>query len=165
MTRNIKEIVNHDEVARSSEAQFGADHVMVLLAHYNGARHLGAQLDSIAGQTHKNWSVVISDDGSDQEWLPIVADFAERQARGRTWITSGPCKGIGTELPVTRSQSGADGAPMSPSPIRTDVWLPEKLAKAVARLRSVRTGAARNLLRKNVYLWRRPCTAPGIAAF
>lgn len=38
--------------------------VAILLCTYNGARFLAEQLDSLESQTHQNWIVFASDDGS-----------------------------------------------------------------------------------------------------
>ncbi len=38
--------------------------VDILLATYNGAAFVEAQLDSILAQTHKNWRLVVRDDVS-----------------------------------------------------------------------------------------------------
>lgn len=50
--------------------------VTILLASHNGAAFLRHQLLSIANQSHTNWRLVVSDDGSDDETKEIVQDFA-----------------------------------------------------------------------------------------
>ena len=46
--------------------------VSVLMAVYNGERHLPAAIDSILGQTHRNFEFVIVDDGSTDRSAEIV---------------------------------------------------------------------------------------------
>ena len=50
----------------------------VALCTYNGARHLGEQLASIAAQTRLPDELVIRDDGSMDATADVVADFARR---------------------------------------------------------------------------------------
>ncbi len=52
--------------------------VDILLATYNGAAFLEAQLDSILAQTHKNWRLVIRDDGSTDKTPEILEAFWTR---------------------------------------------------------------------------------------
>lgn len=61
-----------------SERDSAAVHVKVLLATRNGAAYLREQLESIHAQTHRNWSIDVADDGSSDETLQIVREFAER---------------------------------------------------------------------------------------
>lgn len=61
-----------------SAGDSAAVHVKVLLATRNGAAYLREQLESIHAQTHRNWSIDVSDDGSSDETLQIVREFAAR---------------------------------------------------------------------------------------
>ena len=58
MTRNIKEFVNHARPFSGAPfpADVGEEHVCILLGLKNGAATLGDQLDSIADQSHGDWS-------------------------------------------------------------------------------------------------------------
>ncbi len=67
--------------------------VTILLASYRGASFIEAQLDSIAAQTHRNWRLIVSDDGSDDETRDIAADFAARRPAGQVRIIDGPRRG------------------------------------------------------------------------
>ena len=96
MTRNADEFVNHIATAlprnRVGE-QMGNDHICILLALFNGAATLAEQLESLASQTHTDWSLIVSDDGSNDNWLDIVSRFSKTHGPGRTWLTRGPGKG------------------------------------------------------------------------
>jgi glycosyltransferase involved in cell wall biosynthesis len=48
----------------------------IAMATYNGARHIRAQLDSLANQTLPPLELVVTDDGSTDETLEMIADFA-----------------------------------------------------------------------------------------
>ena len=141
MTRNIKEFVNHPRSYSTSPfpADVGEDHVCVLLALYNGARTLGAQLESIEAQSHQDWSIIISDDGSSDDWLPIVERFAQRREPGRTWVTPGPQQGYARNFLSLVTQAG----PMVPYVAfcdQDDVWLKQKLARALSHLKTLPPG-------------------------
>src|SRR5262245_25454463 len=47
----------------------------IIMATYQGERFLNEQLDSIAAQTHRNWRLCVSDDGSTDETRAIVQEF------------------------------------------------------------------------------------------
>ena len=47
-------------------------HITILMATYNGARFLSAQLDSLLAQSHQNWSLIVSDDGSRDATMAIL---------------------------------------------------------------------------------------------
>jgi glycosyltransferase involved in cell wall biosynthesis len=50
--------------------------VSVAMATYNGGRHIGQQLDSLAAQHHLPAELVVVDDASNDETLLILKDFA-----------------------------------------------------------------------------------------
>ena len=52
--------------------------ISVALATYNGGTHLREQLASLVGQTVQPTELVVSDDGSTDETLAIIEDFARR---------------------------------------------------------------------------------------
>jgi len=52
--------------------------VSIALCTYNGARYLQEQLDSIAAQTRLPDEMVVCDDGSQDETVPILQNFATR---------------------------------------------------------------------------------------
>lgn len=49
--------------------------VHVLLAAFNGELYLRQQLDSIFNQSHQNWKLLISDDGSTDETNTIISSY------------------------------------------------------------------------------------------
>ena len=64
-------------------------HVAIVMAVKDGARHLPEQLASIAAQSHADWSLHVSDDGSDDDSLAILQAFAD-QTPARVTIAEGP---------------------------------------------------------------------------
>jgi glycosyltransferase involved in cell wall biosynthesis len=51
------------------------DKISIALATYNGALYIDALLASLAAQTHKNFELVISDDGSTDDTISIINRF------------------------------------------------------------------------------------------
>jgi glycosyltransferase involved in cell wall biosynthesis len=104
--------------------------VLILMACYNGEKYLEQQLESLAQQTHKNWRLIASDDGSTDSTIQILKKYQQ------FW---------GTKKLEIRQRSKADFVQnflsMACDPKvhadyyafcdQDDVWLPEKLAVAV----------------------------------
>ena len=57
------------------------DKVDIIMATYNGARYVAAQIDSIQKQTHQNWQLYIRDDGSTDSTLDILRQYAKQDTR------------------------------------------------------------------------------------
>lgn len=115
------------------QPQDGPPPVTILLAVYNGAAHLQAQLDSLVAQDHPAWSVLASDDGSRDDSVALLDRFARSHPLRRI---AGPGAG------VTRNFMGLLGAlPAAPGLValcdQDDIWLPDKLGAAVAALAAV----------------------------
>lgn len=107
--------------------------IAVLMATYDGAAHLAAQLDSIAGQTLPPRWLVISDDGSGDATLAIVAGFAARHPGIAVTVLPGPRLGAAANFLqlLAHVPEGAEFAALSD---QDDVWLPGKLAEGAALL-------------------------------
>lgn len=118
------------------------DHVTVAMCTFNGAAYLDEQLQSLSDQTHTNWSLWVSDDGSTDHTINIIRDFAHRHAGCHdVTIIKGPRAGAAEnflrllhhpEFPINSLVALAD---------QDDIWLPHKLERAVACLRGVKTPA------------------------
>ena len=141
MTRNLKEFVNHAQTNQVGgfPGDVGEDHVCILLGLFNGADTLGEQLDSLASQSHKNWSLIVSDDGSKDDWFRIVAEFSDDHAPARTWVTRGPACGYAVNFLNLACLAGPL-VPFAAFCDQDDVWLPHKLARAIAHLKTVPEG-------------------------
>ena len=141
MTRNIKEFVNHTRTNPKGHfaGDMGEDHVCILLGLCNGAETLGQQLQSLADQSHQDWSLIVSDDASEDDWFNQVAAFSRDEAPGRIWVTKGPGKGYARNFLLLAGLAGAL-VPYAAFCDQDDVWLPHKLARALAHLKSVDDG-------------------------
>lgn len=107
--------------------------VAIVLATRNGARYLSAQLDSIEAQSHPDWVLWASDDGSADETLDILADYQQRWGGDKLKIVDGPRRGVAKNFIATacRPDLRADYVAFSD---QDDVWEPDKLAQAIAHL-------------------------------
>ncbi|MCZ0960532.1 glycosyltransferase family 2 protein [Paracoccus benzoatiresistens] len=107
------------------------DTVTILLASHQGAAFIGAQLQSIADQTHGNWRLIVSDDGSKDGTRDIVAGFAASRPAGQVQLIDGPRRGA--------TQNFLHLLSVAPDGIiafcdQDDVWFPDKLARACRAL-------------------------------
>lgn len=104
--------------------------IVILLALYNGAKHLGAQMESYANQSLVDWSLLVSDDGSRDDGPQMVRDFAAgRDVR----LIDGPRRGYAANFLRLIAAVGPQAAAVALSD-QDDVWLPEKLARGMAAL-------------------------------
>lgn len=110
--------------------------VAILLGTYHGQRYLAEQLDSFAAQSHENWEVWASDDGSEDDTRSILEDYKSKWDAGCLFIHSGPAKGFAANfLSLTcNANITADYYAYSD---QDDVWEIDKLARAVQWLESV----------------------------
>ncbi len=98
----------------------------ILLATYNGARFLPEQLASIAGQTHRNWRLIVRDDGSSDGSLDVVRGWARGVSQDVEIVEDGRT-GLGASLNFAALLERSD-APYFAFCDQDDVWLPQKLS-------------------------------------
>lgn len=111
--------------------------VDVLLATYNGSRYLEAQLDSILAQTHQDFRVLVSDDGSSDGTLAILDRYRSRFG-ARLVLVPHPGAGRGVirnfeNLMAASLQDGMAGWVAFCD--QDDVWLPHKVERTLAEMR------------------------------
>jgi len=104
--------------------------VLILMGTFNGERFIREQLDSIAAQTHKNWKLVISDDGSTDKTPEIARQWASEVGEGRVEFREGPRKGFAQNFLSMACDSNlkADFYAFSD---QDDIWIKEKITAAV----------------------------------
>ncbi len=106
---------------------------MLLLGLFEGAAHLREQLESIAAQSHADWSLIVSDDGSRDGGAEILRAFARRHPGREITLVEGPRMGFARNYLHLLRLAGAK-VPYAALSDQDDVWLPEKLAAGVAAL-------------------------------
>lgn len=104
--------------------------VAILLCTFNGAAFLREQLDSLARQTHENWRLWVSDDGSTDATLQILeawqAEHPDRQVR----ILRGPQRGFAANF-LSLTCNSAITADYFAFCDQDDIWQAEKLQRAL----------------------------------
>ena len=109
--------------------------VAILMCTKNGAVFLDEQLSSIAAQTHANWSLFVSDDGSNDDTLKILRRFADSHAQ-QTVIRSGPGEGVCANFLSLATDPTIDADYFAFSD-QDDIWYKDKLERALAWLVTV----------------------------
>jgi hypothetical protein len=110
------------------------DNITILLSTFNGARFLQAQLDSFVIQSYQNWTIYWRDDGSSDDSVAIMRDFAARLGPARCIESPGSGPHLGASPSFLTLLSEVPGAAIVAFADQDDVWLPEKLQAAITRL-------------------------------
>ncbi|MFA7606858.1 MAG: glycosyltransferase [Rhodocyclaceae bacterium] len=111
--------------------------VAILMGCYNGASHLQEQLDSIAAQTHDNWCLVASDDGSSDATADMLAAFRARHGADRVIVRRGPGRGFLANFLSLACDPGVQ-ADYYAFADQDDLWNSDKLSRALAVLSPIR---------------------------
>lgn len=116
-------------------------HVVIVLCTYNAGAHLREQLQSYLDQDHADWSLCVSDDGSTDETLAILGDFArEHGARHPVTLWQGPARGAS----AANFLAALCHADLPPGVVaisdQDDVWLPHKLSRGLAQMAAAGPG-------------------------
>jgi glycosyltransferase involved in cell wall biosynthesis len=104
--------------------------VAILMCTFNGEQFLHEQLASIATQTHPNWVLWVSDDGSSDSTLDILRRTQHSWGAERLTIVQGPCKGFARNFLSLACNPQIEAEYYAFSD-QDDVWLPRKLTRAV----------------------------------
>lgn len=103
--------------------------ISIITPCHNAARYIGQTIESVLQQNYTNWEMLISDDGSSDDTIRIVSEYAQKDSRIKLFQLDG--------------QSGSPAAPRNNGLEHAtgkyvafldsdDVWLPEKLSEQVA---------------------------------
>lgn len=106
--------------------------ISVALSVYNGARYLPEQLDSVLAQRGVALELVAVDDGSTDDSLAVLRDYARRD--GRIQLHVNPVN-LGATRSFERAMALGRGELIAPCD-QDDRWHPDKLATLLAALGS-----------------------------
>jgi glycosyltransferase involved in cell wall biosynthesis len=109
--------------------------VAILLCTYQGESHLSDQLRSFVAQTHANWRVWASDDGSKDDTRAILKCH-EKRWNGRLSLLDGPGKGFAANFLFLACSDEIQAAYYAYSD-QDDVWESDKLERAIFWLESI----------------------------
>jgi len=110
--------------------------VAVLLCTMQGQRFLAEQLNSIATQTHPNWEIWASDDGSDDHTHSILEHYQEHWGEERLSIHAGPSEGSTANFLSLTCRADIDTEFFAYAD-QDDIWESDKLARAMKWLQTV----------------------------
>ena len=97
---------------------------------FNGQAYLAEQLLSIENQSHKNWRLIISDDGSTDDTLVIAKEFQKKWGTDRLEIREGPKQGFCKNF-LSLACDPKIKADFYAFSDQDDVWMVDKLAIAL----------------------------------
>lgn len=104
----------------------------ILLATYNGAKYLPEQLASLAAQTHADWRLLVRDDGSSDDTLAVIRDWAAGVSQPVEIVEDGR-KGLGASQNFA-TLLGLSEAPFFACCDQDDAWMPDKLEVMLAAI-------------------------------
>ncbi|WP_164844437.1 glycosyltransferase family 2 protein [Azoarcus sp. DN11] len=108
--------------------------VEILLSTFNGERFLRQQLDSIKGQTYKDFSLRVRDDGSRDGTAGILEEYSA----DCSWVDVSYGKNIGVVASFFELLNGTDPrASFIAFCDQDDLWYSDKIGRAVAKLAEV----------------------------
>jgi glycosyltransferase involved in cell wall biosynthesis len=110
--------------------------VAVLMCTMQAQRFLAEQLNSIATQTHPNWEVWASDDGSDDHTHSILEYYQEHWGAEHLSIHSGPAEGSTANFLSLTCRADIDTDYFAYAD-QDDIWESDKLERAVKWLQTV----------------------------
>lgn len=115
-------------------------HIVIVMCTFNGAPYLQAQLDSFLRQSHTNWSLWVSDDGSvDGTWQILQTYKRKHKHIHDIRLLHGPGRGACNNFlsVLCHPEFGSNYVALCD---QDDVWLSGKLARAVSQLRKSPAG-------------------------
>lgn len=107
--------------------------VAILMCTFNGERFLKEQLDSFITQTHQDWTLWVSDDGSTDQTLEILRTTQAEWGADRLKIVEGPRKGFARNFLSLACRAEIEAEYFAFSD-QDDIWLPCKLIRALEML-------------------------------
>lgn len=110
--------------------------VAILLCTYNGQSYLAEQLDSFQDQSHSNWEVWASDDGSEDDTLALLETYRKKWHPNRLSIHLGPAQGFAANFISLTCKASIDANYYAYSD-QDDIWEIDKLERAVRWLETI----------------------------
>jgi len=108
--------------------------VDILLATYNGSRYLSQFLESLDGQTYRQWRLIVRDDGSSDDTVEKLIAYSNNH-KGKVSIIS-DCRNIGVIQNFSELISHSTGDFIFFAD-QDDVWCPNKISLTLDFARSI----------------------------
>ena len=110
--------------------------VAILLCTYHGQHYLAEQLESFAAQTHSNWEVWASDDGSQDGTHAILECYQVKWGAQRLSMHIGPAEGFAANFLSLTCKADIEADYYAYSD-QDDIWEPDHLSRALDWLKTV----------------------------
>ena len=107
--------------------------VQILMSTYNGEAYLKEQMDSLLGQTYPEIEILVRDDGSSDGTLGILKEYEEKYNNVYLY----PEKNVGVTESFLSLLARSNGEYVAFCD-QDDIWLSEKIEKAVEKLALVK---------------------------
>ncbi|MBC7900224.1 MAG: glycosyltransferase family 2 protein [Saprospiraceae bacterium] len=103
----------------------------ILMSTYNGAAFLGPQIDSILGQSHSDFRLLIRDDGSTDDTVATINGYASKDSRIIYIVDERENLGAPASF---MSLAALSEAPLFMLSDQDDVWLPDKISRTLGKM-------------------------------
>lgn len=114
-----------------------SNRVTILMAMYNGAPWLATQLESIYAQSHRNWRLIVSDDGSKDGSPDQLLAWTAQHTDAWIELRQGPSRGAASNFLSMLSALNGEREGFVALADQDDRWLPGKLHRALQTLNTV----------------------------
>lgn len=108
--------------------------IEIVLASYNGEKHLGAQIDSIFAQTYQNWHLLIGDDHSEDATLSILKELQRQYPDKISIYPSEQRLGLVQNFSRLLELTSAEYIMLCD---QDDYWLPQKIEKSFIKIKEL----------------------------
>lgn len=107
--------------------------IQILLATYNGEKYIKTQLESLFNQTYTDFEILVSDDGSSDRTIEIIADFQKEHPDKLRFIPDKtPSGGAKNNFFKLMGYADADYIMFCD---QDDYWLPEKIELTLKKMK------------------------------
>lgn len=110
--------------------------VAVLLCTYNGSKYIRKQLNSIISQTHQNWVIFASDDGSTDSTVEILQEYQRNYGEDKIVLLHGPGHGFAWNF-ISALELCGEKFDYYAFSDQDDEWMENKLSLALTQLENV----------------------------
>jgi len=121
----------------SPNSSGSAEGVLVLMSTYNGSQFLAEQLESIIGQSHREWTLLVRDDGSSDSTVAMLETYSKQD--DRIHIVRDHAGNVGAWRSfglLLKAATAAKGRYFFFSD-QDDVWFPDKISTQLKMLRKL----------------------------
>jgi len=104
--------------------------VSIVVCTFNGSRYLRPQLDSLLAQTYPVAEIIVQDDGSTDDTMSILADYAANHPSIKVFSNQGP-HGINANFYSAMRRASSQWIALCD---QDDVWEPQKIERQMAAI-------------------------------